>query len=148
MTFFVTSGLTNCVSAKSFQPPKSHSTKPGTKQKARTLSPCLLRLDKATASTLLQRRVRRLRTARRKVTDHTRLVGVESARSGSVRGNRVAVHGITRLRRAAADCSHRELITARGAPRQNAVDQVSRGRACTRTTCRRRNLSKRRRIAY
>src|SRR5882724_9310920 len=116
-TFSVRSGTT-----------EQHFSSLSQKQKARIRNPCplLFRSAKALQSDLLQRRVRRLCTAGREVTDHTRLVGEESARSGGVRRNGVATDGITRQRNATADGGHRELVATLGAGSQNAVNQVSR----------------------
>ncbi len=71
--------------------------------------------SKQLQSVLLQRRRRRACTGGRIVTDHTRLVGVESARARSVRRNRVAVHGITRQRRARAVGNYHELVKSAAA---------------------------------
>src|SRR6267154_1710526 len=148
MTVSVAPRLTNCVTLESpggnwpltdilcFSKNKKHGTE----------APCFLEASNNCKPPirLLQRRVRRRCAASREITDHTRLVGVESARSGGLRRNWVATDVITRQRRASADRTHRELVAALGAARQNVVNQVGRGRSCTR---RWRQLSKRLGIA-
>src|ERR1700693_2018960 len=109
--------------------PPSYRACSANKQKARDRSPSPFEAsnDHKSPIPLLQRSVGRLCTAGREVTDHTRLVREESARSGGVRRNWVATDGITRQRHAGADRSHRELVAALGAGSQNAVNQVSGG---------------------
>src|SRR5437764_10063496 len=75
-----------------------------------------------TATSLLQRSAGRGRTVRRVVTNHTRLVGVETTRSGSALGNRVRIDRITSRRRAGA-CGERETIAALRPSCQNVVNQ-------------------------
>src|SRR5580765_7899229 len=82
---------------------------------------------------LLQRRVRGNCTGACGVTNHTRLIGEETTRSGSTLSHgvcvdRVAVRGRTGSR------SKRESVAALGARRQNAVNQVGVGGCSIRAT--------------